>query len=136
MKFQGVCEGMNEQRGRRVRESALFGVTRRYGQSLSFADRVIVNFKATDRSDSRVSGMLFSHDATIPVVFDRDRVGRLDGLPAAGEAVKVKVSCRPWISRTGQLSFIVHAYEVLGEASSEDYPELSGAVFREIERGV
>ena len=87
---------------------------------MTFADRLIANFRTENAGPDRVTGMLFAHDASIPVVFERERLGELEMLPAEGEVVKLRVDCRPWISGSGQLSFIVQKFQVLDEPAAVD----------------
>ncbi|WP_207002544.1 hypothetical protein [Trinickia mobilis] len=105
---------MNTRKGqRRGRESALFGVMRRFGQILPFADKVIASFRTESAEAERIAGVLFTHDARIPTVFERQHIGELSSLPGVGEQALVKVTCRPWLDGNGQLSFIVRDYQVL-----------------------
>lgn len=102
------------QSGPRQRESALYGVLRKYGASLPFADNIIATFQ-TERIDAgTVEGMLFAFDARIPLVFDRHWVvGDFDALPLRGERAMVRVTARPWIDCNGQMTLKAKHFVVL-----------------------
>ncbi|MCD5327960.1 hypothetical protein ACFFU8_08995 [Chromobacterium piscinae] len=98
---------------RSKKESALYGVMRRLGQSLSYADRVIASFKSESVFNDRVEGVLFTHDARVPTVFDKKWVATLEGLPPVGHRAMVKITARPFLDGNGQLHFLVNNFEIL-----------------------
>lgn len=117
------------------KESALYGVMRRLGQTLPFADRVIASFKAESVTPERIEGVLFTHDARVPTVFDKKWLHSLDGLPVAGHRIMVKVTARPFLDGTGQVHFLVNNFEVLPDRNPERPVSQDGVISQPDHKG-
>lgn len=107
-------ERQNFPTGRKRKESALYGVLRKYGASLPFADNVIATFQAETNGINSVEGMLFAFDARVRLVFEREWVlGDFSALPSRGERAMVRVTARPWIDGNGHITFKAKHFVVL-----------------------
>lgn len=103
-------EQINDERN----ESVLHGLLRKYGSSLRFADKVIASFQTNAVFEDRIEGMLFSHDACVPLVFEKNWVrGNVDALPSPGERATLRVTARPWIDGLGQVSLKAKHFMIL-----------------------
>ncbi|MFX1767986.1 hypothetical protein PWP93_36565 [Paraburkholderia sp. A1RI-2L] len=107
-------DNQNMQPARKRRESALYGVLRKYGASLPFADNVIATFQTQTADVNSVEGMLFAFDARVRLVFERQWVvGDFAALPLRGERAMVRVTARPWIDCNGHITFKAKHFVVL-----------------------
>ncbi|WP_434716369.1 hypothetical protein [Paraburkholderia sp. A3RO-2L] len=107
-------DNQNKQSERKRRESTLYGVLRKYGASLPFADNVIATFQTETADVKSVEGTLFAFDARVRLVFEREWVvGDFGALPSRGERAMLRVTARPWIDCNGHITFKAKHFVVL-----------------------
>lgn len=119
-------ESQNMQAGRKRRDSALYGVLRKYGASLPFADNVIATFQTEFADSNSVEGVLFAFDARVRLVFVRQWVvGDFGALPSRGERAMVRVTARPWIDCNGHITLKAKHFVILPPRQQEPLTPLT-----------
>ncbi|MDR5791705.1 hypothetical protein P9281_34730 [Caballeronia sp. LP003] len=110
-----------ERASRKRRESALYGLLRKYGASLPFADNVIACFQTERIGQDSVEGVLFASDARVRLVFERRwTIGDdLAALPRAGERAMIRVTARPWVDGNGHITLRAKHFVVLPPRCTE-----------------